>query len=401
MYVYFCAKCNNLECYEDVSGKHVCSYCGQELLPVMVSDVQWNSMSENQMRDIIERTINRKNSTSTISGVRTPEENKRIEEATKSMEAKIAARNQRNDSKSTAIPELEKMLDYMKKENKPPQALEGFKEMYKQNPKYAVAFFKKQYPKYGVERIDAVSKNDETSATSGVAKSILYEEKTASPKVKKDRTPIYVLGGVAAVIVIVFVIAGLTSNKKNVASSTASSSSKSAVSTTTASSLPTTTATSSYKTTSQTSAKSIEQYCDADGCTKEGTHYVRGLDGLPEYYCTTHYDEINDILDMMETDVGNGSASQRKCEASGCNKEGTRAVDGFGGVEYYCTQHYNEINDMISKMESDVGKGTASKHQCEECSKEGTHQLEGLGGTEYYCSQHYQEIMDIMDALGL
>ena len=149
---------------------------------------------------------------------------------------------------------------------------------------------------------------------------------------------------------------------------------------------------------SSSTAKSIEHYCDATGCYKEGTKKYSGLGGI-EYYCTTHYDEIMSIIGKMESDVGKGSASKHTCEV--CSKEGTKSMKGISGAtEYYCTQHYNDIMDMLGKMESDVGKGSASKHTCEVCSKEGTKSIIGLSGaTEYYCTQHYNEMKDLLEYL--
>mgnify|MGYP007081836338 FL=1 len=51
-------------------------------------------------------------------------------------------------------------------------------------------------------------------------------------------------------------------------------------------------------------------------------------------------------------------------------------------------------------MEEDVGSGSYSTHKCEECSKEGTHELTGLDGSpEYYCTEHYNELVDIVNSL--
>lgn len=101
-------------------------------------------------------------------------------------------------------------------------------------------------------------------------------------------------------------------------------------------------------------SKVIEHYCDADGCMNEGTKTLTGFSGKTEYYCQKHYDEIQDTINEMEEDVGNGSASTHKCEA--CSKEGTHELTGFSGqTEYYCTEHYNEIIDTINKMYEDSG----------------------------------------------
>lgn len=107
-------------------------------------------------------------------------------------------------------------------------------------------------------------------------------------------------------------------------------------------------------TTEATTEKSYEHICEASGCTKEGTKSITGISGATEYYCTQHYNEIQSMIGDMEEDVGKGSASKHTCEASGCSKEGTHSLTGLGGnTEYYCTQHYNEIVDMLNKMYED------------------------------------------------
>lgn len=75
----------------------------------------------------------------------------------------------------------------------------------------------------------------------------------------------------------------------------------------------------------------------------------------------------------------------------------------FSGItEYYCNTHYQEILDIIGMMESNVGNSNQSKHTCEQCSKEGTHVYKSFTGqTEYYCTKHYNELMDMLDAFGI
>ena len=89
------------------------------------------------------------------------------------------------------------------------------------------------------------------------------------------------------------------------------------------------------------------------------------------------------------------------CEAGGCYKEGTRSVTGFSGkAEYYCYDHYKEMQDNINMIEKDVGSSSESKHQCEECTKEGIREIVGLSGeTEYYCTEHYNEMIEIINML--
>lgn len=101
---------------------------------------------------------------------------------------------------------------------------------------------------------------------------------------------------------------------------------------------------------SSTSSRSTTtHYCDADGCMREGIKSYPGISGETEWYCQEHYDEIMDIIGMMEKDVGTGTASKHTCEV--CSKEGTHSMVGFSGeTEYYCTEHYNEMNEMLNTL---------------------------------------------------
>lgn len=91
-------------------------------------------------------------------------------------------------------------------------------------------------------------------------------------------------------------------------------------------------------------------YCEADGCYKKGVKEYVGISGKTEYYCNEHYQEIMDIYSSMEEDVGGGSYSTHTCEV--CDKEGTYSIIGFSGnLEYYCTEHYYEMKDLLESLE--------------------------------------------------
>lgn len=108
-----------------------------------------------------------------------------------------------------------------------------------------------------------------------------------------------------------------------------------------------------YSTSSSThtSSSSTTHYCEASGCTRIGTKTVAGLSGATEYYCNIHYKEIMDTIDDMEEDVGTGTASKHTCTVNGCSREGTRSIIGLSGAtEWYCTTHYNEMCEIINSM---------------------------------------------------
>lgn len=95
-----------------------------------------------------------------------------------------------------------------------------------------------------------------------------------------------------------------------------------------------------------TSNASYNHTCEVTGCYKEGKKTIVGFSGNLEYYCQNHYDEMQAIVDYMEQDVGRGSASKHQCEVSGCSKEGFNQV----GVEWYCTEHYNEMINLLAEI---------------------------------------------------
>lgn len=87
-----------------------------------------------------------------------------------------------------------------------------------------------------------------------------------------------------------------------------------------------------------------------------------------------------------------------------CGKNATNSCENpfSGKTEYYCKTHYTEILEIIDMMESDVGNSAQSKHTCEECSKEGSRVYESFTGqTEYYCTEHYNELMAMLNSLGI
>ncbi|MBR4027462.1 MAG: hypothetical protein IKJ01_07920 [Lachnospiraceae bacterium] len=121
-------------------------------------------------------------------------------------------------------------------------------------------------------------------------------------------------------------------------------------------------------------------------------------------------EEQEDVLDSKDTydsshsNLNSNSKTsivEHYCEVTDCYNEGIYTIEGFSDLkEYYCYTHYKEMQDTISYMEETVGSGNASKHTCESCSREGTHSIEGFSGrTEYYCTQHYNEMVEILEML--
>lgn len=92
---------------------------------------------------------------------------------------------------------------------------------------------------------------------------------------------------------------------------------------------------------SDSSSKTIEHYCEVDGCYKEGTESIVGLNNTVEYYCYTHYKEIEDMINDMVEDTYSSSSftnktgtSTTKCAHPGCSN-----YIASSGDTYYCTTH--------------------------------------------------------------
>ena len=117
------------------------------------------------------------------------------------------------------------------------------------------------------------------------------------------------------------------------------------------------------------------------------------------------YDQISTSTSSSSSGGSNssgGAESGKTCTVDGCTKNATKSyTNPFSGKsEPYCTTHYNEIIEMMGEMEQSVGSSSSSKHTCEECSREGIHKIIGFSGkAEYYCTKHYEEIREILEQL--
>lgn len=118
--------------------------------------------------------------------------------------------------------------------------------------------------------------------------------------------------------------------------------------------------------------------------------------------CTVCGKEEGGPLTAEYSNKSSSNSAGRYCEE--CYKIALHTYTNpvSGGKEYYCEEHYQEIMDILDMMESDVGESSVSSHQCEECSKEGTHSITGISGLrEYYCTEHYNELRELMELLGM
>ena len=53
---------------------------------------------------------------------------------------------------------------------------------------------------------------------------------------------------------------------------------------------------------------------------------------------------------------------------------------------------------MVDDMEDVVGFEIDNSHSCEVCSRAGTHSIVGISGQlEYYCTEHYNEMQDMLE----
>lgn len=141
-----------------------------------------------------------------------------------------------------------------------------------------------------------------------------------------------------------------------------------------------------------------DELCMVFCWSKNGKVYVRWY--LEEDLVTSMIEPSSDST----TSVTIPRATEAKVSCIECGKTANYTYKNpFSGIEEpYCYSHYQEIIDIMSMMEDDVGSSKQSKHTCEQCSREGTHRYNSFTGqTEYYCTQHYEELMDMLKAFGL
>ena len=113
--------------------------------------------------------------------------------------------------------------------------------------------------------------------------------------------------------------------------------------------------------------------------------------------------EDDETLNYVESSKDDYTPSySTKCIECGANASYTYTNPFSGKIEDYCYTHYQEILDIVDMMEEDVGDSSYSKRTCEECSREGTHRYDSFTGqTEYYCTTHYNELMEMLTSFGI
>lgn len=83
-------------------------------------------------------------------------------------------------------------------------------------------------------------------------------------------------------------------------------------------------------------------------------------DSSDPYYSNHDSDGDGEITaeewkDSMGDAIDDALSNTHPCEVSGCTNSATHAITGISGqTEYYCDQHYNEMEDLLSSMYNDV-----------------------------------------------
>lgn len=83
------------------------------------------------------------------------------------------------------------------------------------------------------------------------------------------------------------------------------------------------------------------------------------------------------------------SATTNKCIVSGCGKDGTYKITGLSGkTEYYCYEHYKEMQDTLDYMQRNTKSSTSSKYN-------------GYSDTYNTDAKYRNDVKDIADVYGI
>ena len=136
---------------------------------------------------------------------------------------------------------------------------------------------------------------------------------------------------------------------------------------------------------------------------------VKGLNAaLSESLVISSQDSINsDENTVTDNTCANNHFTNKygtpttKCAHAGCNN-----YIASSGDTNCCTAHSNRCPDCNKYIDEDAFwcvscLTVAASPTCEACGKDATYTIVGITGqTEYYCKDHYNELQRIMDALG-
>lgn len=116
---------------------------------------------------------------------------------------------------------------------------------------------------------------------------------------------------------------------------------------------------------------------------------------------TTEVTEIIETTKAVEetkrnTETQSSNSSNKKeqtsvvrCEVDDCYKEGRYTIVGFSGeIEYYCYTHYNEIQDMIDSMLNGPSYG-----DCDNCGRPAEYKWDERTA---YCEACYESLLEFI-----
>lgn len=96
--------------------------------------------------------------------------------------------------------------------------------------------------------------------------------------------------------------------------------------------------------------------CEADGCYNEGIKSIKGLNDTLEYYCLDHYQELENIINDMIGDSSQSTtftniraSSTTKCAHSGCNN-----YIAPSGDTSYCVTHSHKCLECGIYIDEDA-----------------------------------------------
>ena len=90
--------------------------------------------------------------------------------------------------------------------------------------------------------------------------------------------------------------------------------------------------------------------CEVDGCQNDGRHSMIGFSGTTEWYCDEHYQEMEDILDMMIDDVYSGN------QGAGSSEDSLSGGVSASIVSYDATLRYGNGSILICSSEDAMDK---------------------------------------------
>ena len=131
------------------------------------------------------------------------------------------------------------------------------------------------------------------------------------------------------------------------------------------------------------------------GIGSYAAYYNKTEEVSNKYYDTSSSDySSTDSSGSSSSSTSSSSTSSHICIVDGCYKTATHVLNGTSGIEYYCDEHYEWMEDFAQEITDTANEYYSSEsHDCAICGDDANYEDPHDAGI-WYCYEHYLDALE-------